>query len=135
MTPFSEPLTPEEEQNCLERYRAGDEEAKAELTLHNMRLVAHIAKKYAGPERDLEELISVGTVGLIKAVQTFRPDKGSKLSTYIARCVQNAILAQKKLSAQDPEIRQKKTCEMPKNQFRWEMSWEKMKTQKSRKVF
>lgn len=92
MTPFLEPLSPEEEQYYLERYRAGDDEAKDQLTLHNMRLVAHIAKKYACPERDLEELISVGCVGLIKAVQTFRPDKGSKLGTYIARCVQNEIL-------------------------------------------
>ena len=91
---FPEPLPPEEEQACLMRLGKGDPAARAMLIEHNLRLVAHIAKKYAGPRRDQDDLISIGTVGLIKAVSTFDPKKNSALATYAARCIENAILSQ-----------------------------------------
>lgn len=97
---FPKPLPPEEEAKYLELMMQGDENARNVLIEHNLRLVAHIAKKYAGSTRDSEDLISVGTIGLIKGINSFKPDKGVKLATYIARCVDNEILmllrAQKK---------------------------------------
>ena len=97
---FPKPLPPEEEAKYLELIMQGDENARNVLIEHNLRLVAHIAKKYAGSTRDSEDLISVGTIGLIKGINSFKPDKGVKLATYIARCVDNEILmllrAQKK---------------------------------------
>ena len=101
---FPEPLPPEEEQACLMRLGKGDPAARAMLIEHNLRLVAHIAKKYAGPRRDQDDLISIGTVGLIKAVSTFDPKKNSALATYAARCIENEILmslrAEKKQSGE-----------------------------------
>lgn len=92
MESFPKPLTAEEESECLERYRAGDMAAKACLIEKNLRLVAHIVKKYMSTGKEQDELISVGIVGLVKAVNTFDADKGHKLVTYAARCIENEIL-------------------------------------------
>ena len=81
-----------EEKECLERCKGGDQSARNMLIEHNMRLVAHVVKKYQCPDYETEDLLSVGTIGLIKAVNTFNADKGSKLATYAARCVENEIL-------------------------------------------
>lgn len=88
---FPQPLTPEEEQYYLDLYQKGDEDAKNILIERNLRLVAHIVKKFAsGKESD--DLISIGTIGLIKAIVTFKGEKGTRLATYAARCIENAIL-------------------------------------------
>lgn len=92
MKTFLKPLTPEEEMLYLKKYQAGDLEAKNVLIERNLRLVAHVAKKYQNQEDDCEDLISIGTIGLIKAVSTFNPDKGSRLATYAARCIDNELL-------------------------------------------
>ena|GEM_PF-6361589 len=86
---FQQPLSPEEEKACLEAYATGCTEARNTLIERNLRLVAHIAKKYHS--RDSEDLISIGTVGLIKGVTSFDPQKGAKLATYASRCIENAI--------------------------------------------
>ena len=95
MKTFLKPLSFEEEKECLKRCREGDLDARDMLIEHNMRLVAHVVKKYHGSDYDMEDLLSVGTIGLIKAVNTFDADKGSRLATYAARCVENEILMQK----------------------------------------
>ena len=92
MKTFPKPLTAEEEKYYLRRHKKGDEKARQILIEYNLRLVAHIVKKYQTSEDDMEELISIGTVGLIKAVDTFDQEKASKLATYAARCVENEIL-------------------------------------------
>ena len=92
MKTFLIPLSPEEEADCLNRLKNGDRMAKEELILHNMRLVAHVAKKYQNPEDEMEDLISIGTIGLIKAVETYKEDYGSRLATYAARCIDNELL-------------------------------------------
>lgn len=89
---FPEPLPPQEEKDCLARLEKGDPEARRLLIEHNLRLVAHIAKKYTTPRRDADDLISIGVVGLIKAVSTFNAQKGNTLATYAARCIENEIL-------------------------------------------
>ncbi len=90
---FPKPLSPEDEQKYLTAFREkGDEHAKEMLIKHNLRLVAHIAKKYQGAE-ETDDLISVGSIGLIKAINTYTPDKGTQLATYTARCIENAILS------------------------------------------
>jgi len=89
---FPKPLSPEKEAMYIEKLVEGDESAKDKLIECNLRLVAHIAKKYSNMGVDGDDLISIGTIGLIKGVSTFRPDKGNKLATYIARCVENEIL-------------------------------------------
>lgn len=91
-TAFPQPLSPEEEARCLEAMRTGDETARNRLIEHNLRLVAHIVKKFDGAQEDLEDLISVGTIGLIKGIETFDPQKGTRLATYAARCIENEIL-------------------------------------------
>lgn len=88
---FPKPLTSVEEKKYLEEYANGSEAAKNVLIERNLRLVAHIAKKYAD-EKTLEDLISIGTIGLIKGVNTFNPTKNSRLSTYISRCIENEVL-------------------------------------------
>lgn len=104
---FPKPLTAAEERECLARMQAGDAQAQDMLIEHNLRLVMHIIKKYYANARDQEDLLSVGTIGLIKGVVTFKPDKGTRLATYAARCIENEILmhfrSQKK-SAQDVYI-------------------------------
>ena len=92
MKTFPKPLSAGEEKEYLERSKEGDQSARDMLIEHNMRLVAHVVKKYQGSDYDMEDLLSVGTIGLIKAVNTFNVDKGSRLATYAARCVENEIL-------------------------------------------
>ena len=89
---FPRPLKPEEEKLYLERWTAGDLEARNILIEHNLRLVAHIVKKYYSQSGDQDDLISIGTVGLIKGVSTFKPDRNVKLATYASRCIENATL-------------------------------------------
>ncbi len=89
---FPRPLTAQEEKECLERFKNGDMTARNELIEHNLRLVAHIIKKYYANSNDQDDLISIGTIGLIKAVNTFDSSKGIRLSSYAARCIENAIL-------------------------------------------
>ena len=89
---FPPPLPPEEENECFQKAEQGDEEARQKLILHNLRLVSHIVRKYYSTARNQEDLVSVGSIGLIKAVDTFRVDNGTKFATYGAKCVQNEIL-------------------------------------------
>ena len=102
MKTFPKPLSAREEKEYLERCNEGDQLARDVLIERNMRLVAHVVKKYQSPDYDIEDLLSVGTIGLIKAVNTFKVDKGSRLASYAAKCVENEILmlfrASKKLS-------------------------------------
>ena len=97
MKSFPPPLTAEEEQYYLQQYAQGDQQAKNFLIEHNLRLVTHITKKYQHLEDDPEDLISIGTIGLIKAVMTFNTDKNTRLATYACRCIENAILSQMRL--------------------------------------
>lgn len=90
---FPRPLKAEEEQFYLERMLQGDKEARNILIEHNLRLVAHIVKKYYTPNGDQDDLISIGTIGLIKGITTFKPDKNVRLATYVSRCIENAILS------------------------------------------
>lgn len=92
---FPKPLTAEEERMYLQRSAAGDLEARNILIERNLRLVAHIMKKYYSQSADQEDLISIGTIGLIKGISTFDAAKGARLATYAARCVENAILSQR----------------------------------------
>lgn len=92
---FPRALTREEEQDCLERMAKGDTDARDELIEHNLRLVAHIVKKYYTPSGDQDDLISIGTIGLIKGVSTFKPDKNVRLATYASRCIENTIHSQR----------------------------------------
>lgn len=92
METFLSPLNSAEEKACLKRLKEGDRKAKDELILHNMRLVAHVAKRYAGSEEDSEDLISIGTIGLIKAVLSFDSEYGSRFATYAIRCIDNEML-------------------------------------------
>ena len=92
MKVFEKPLSEQEEKEMLIRSRNGDIEARIILVEKNMRLVAHMIKKYACAEKDTQDLISVGTIGLIKAVNTFNPDKKIRLATYAAKCIDNEIL-------------------------------------------
>ena len=103
-TVFPRPLPAKEERACFERLAAGDRTARDKLIEHNLRLVAHIIKKYYALAHDQDDLISIGTVGLIKAVKTFNYEKGSRFATYASRCIENEILMHfrtlKKLSAE-----------------------------------
>ena len=92
---FPKPLSAAEERMWLERYAQGDPEARNVLIEHNLRLVSHIIKKYYVQSADQEDLISIGTIGLIKGISSFDPSKGAKLATYAARCIENAILSQR----------------------------------------
>ena len=89
---FLSPLSLERETECLKKVAQNDKEAKDELILHNMRLVAHVTKKYAVCEDEMEELISIGTIGLIKAVSSFKADYGNRFATFAIRCIENEIL-------------------------------------------
>jgi RNA polymerase sporulation-specific sigma factor len=107
---FPQPLKPEEEQYYIKKLAEGDEEARNILIERNLRLVAHIVKKYTSTISDSDDLISIGTIGLIKAIATFNYDKGTRLATYAARCIENEILMQirsnkkiqSEVSLQDP---------------------------------
>ena len=98
---FSKPFTREEEAQVIELYLAGDEQARLDLIERNMRLVAHVVKKFHPPHEQLDDYISIGTIGLMKAVASYTPDKKTRLATYAARCIENEILmhlrAQKKV--------------------------------------
>ncbi len=89
---FPKPLSPEEERHYVKLYKEGDNNAREVLIEHNLRLVAHIAKKYSDGIHDNEDIISIGTIGLIKGISSFNPQKGARLATYVARCVENEIL-------------------------------------------
>lgn len=89
---FPSPLSAEEERECVERWLNGDIEARNTLVEHNLRLVAHIIKKYYTRTDDIDDLISIGTIGLIKGINTYKPDKGVRLATYASRCCENEIL-------------------------------------------
>ena len=92
MKTFQKPLTAAEEKHNLQRYQEGDPEAKNILIERNLRLVAHVVKKYQGLDEDMDDLISIGTIGLIKAISTFDAKKSVRLSTYAARCIDNELL-------------------------------------------
>ncbi|MBS4025543.1 MAG: sigma-70 family RNA polymerase sigma factor [Clostridia bacterium] len=89
---FPQPLSEDEEAIYIQELLKGNEEARNVLVEHNLRLVAHIIKKFEGTGEDMDDLISIGTIGLIKAINTFDPTKGAKLATYAARCIENEIL-------------------------------------------
>jgi RNA polymerase sporulation-specific sigma factor len=116
---FPQPLPPKEEANCIERMQKGDESARAKLIEHNQRLVAHIAKKYQNTKLDMEDLIMTGMIGLIKAVNTYRPGN-TALATYAARCIDNEILMiirssrkiKREMSIYDPIGTDKDGCEI-----------------------
>ncbi len=101
---FPPPLPIEEERECFIRAEAGDEEARKKLILHNLRLVSHIVRKYYSTAKNQEDLVSIGTIGLVKAVDSFAVSNGARFATYAAKCIQNEILmhfrSQKKLSAE-----------------------------------
>ena len=101
---FPEPLTSEEEKIYLEKMKNGDEEARNILIERNLRLVAHVVKKYSNTKVEQDDLISIGTIGLIKGINSYNLEKGSKLSTYVSRCIDNEILmhlrSTKKLNAE-----------------------------------
>ena len=92
MKSFPQPLTGAEEKYYMQKYTEGDLEAKHILIERNLRLVAHIVKKYQPPPEEMEDLLSIGTIGLMKAVVTFDPDKSARLASYAARCIENEVL-------------------------------------------
>lgn len=89
---FPDPLSNEEEEQCIEKAKLGDEEARNKLIEHNLRLVAHIVKKYDNKKDDVDDLISIGTIGLIKGIDSYSYKHGTRLTTYCARCIENEIL-------------------------------------------
>ena len=89
---FPEPLSAEEEERCIEGLLQGDQEARSKLIEHNLRLVAHIVKKFDSKGTMTDDLISIGTIGLIKGIDSYKPAKNTKITTYAARCIQNEIL-------------------------------------------
>ena len=101
---FPPPLSAEEEQQSFAAKKTGDMQAREKLILHNLRLVSHIVRKYYGTAKNQEDLISIGSIGLVKAVDSFDPQNGARFATYAAKCIQNEILmhfrSQKKLSAE-----------------------------------
>ena len=115
---FPKPLSAAEEAECFEKMQHGDMSARAKLIECNLRLVAHIAKKYGQNPDDQDELISIGSLGLIKAVDSFRPDKSAKLATYAARCIENEILMffrSRKKTANDVSINEEIDCDKDGN--------------------
>ena len=90
---FPAPLSAEQEQRYFASMQKGDAKAREQLILHNLRLVSHIVRKYYASAKNQEDLISIGTLGLIKAVDTFRVTQGARFATYAAKCIQNAILS------------------------------------------
>ena len=116
---FPKPLTAEEERMYLQRSAAGDLEARNILIERNLRLVAHIMKKYYSQSADQEDLISIGTIGLIKGISTFDAAKGARLATYAARCVENTILSQRN----NRRLRWRNGCLLRQNGACWR-EWE-----------
>jgi RNA polymerase sporulation-specific sigma factor len=124
---FPQPLSEEEEEKYLYRLQEGDKEARNLLIEHNLRLVAHIVKKFENTGEDTEDLISIGTIGLIKGVESYSPDKGTKLATYAARCIENEILmhlrslkkTKKDVSLHDPIGTDKEGNELTSTVYPW----------------
>ena len=116
---FPKPLSAAEEREYLQRYAQGDQEARDILIQRNLRLVAHIIKKYYTQSGDQEDLISIGTIGLIKAITSFDPSKGARLATYAARCIENAILSQRN----NQRLRWRNGCLLRQNGACWR-EWE-----------
>ena len=116
---FPRPLSAAEERECLDRLAQGDPEARNTLIEHNLRLVAHIVKKYYAQSVDQDDLISIGTIGLIKGISSFDPAKGARLATYAARCIENAILSQRK----NQQLRWQSGCLLRQNGTCWR-EWE-----------
>ena len=116
---FPKPLTAAEEREYLRRYAQGDQEARNVLIERNLRLVAHIVKKYYTQTSDQEDLISIGTIGLIKGITSFDPEKGARLATYAARCIENAILSQRN----NRRLRWRNGCLLRQNGACWR-EWE-----------
>ena len=110
---FPPPLSKEEEEELLEKSRAGDMDARDKLIEHNLRLVAHIVKKYYRASSDQDDMISIGTIGLIKAVSTYQKGKGTHLATYASRCIENAIHSLRPILAKIPRIFPQKSPVMP----------------------
>lgn len=116
---FPKPLTAAEEREYLNRYAQGDQEARNALIEHNLRLVAHVAKKYYIQSGEQDDLISIGTIGLIKAITSFDGSKGARLATYAARCIENAILSQRN----NQRLRWRNGCLLRQNGACWR-EWE-----------
>ena len=116
---FPKPLSAAEEREWLDRYAKGDPEARNVLIERNLRLVAHIIKKYYTQNGDQEDLISIGTIGLIKGISSFDPSKGARLATYAARCIENAILSQRNKR----RLRRRNGCLLRQNGACWR-EWE-----------
>ena len=116
---FPKPLSAEEEKMWLDRFAQGDPEARNVLIERNLRLVAHIVKKYYTAASDQEDLISIGTIGLIKGISSFDPSKGARLATYAARCIENAILSQRN----NRRLRWRNGCLLRQNGACWR-EWE-----------
>ena len=121
MKSFQSPLNALEEQQYLQQLEAGSEDARKILIERNMRLVAHIAKKYQNMEEEMDDLISIGSIGLIKAVSTFKNEKGNRLGTYAARCIENELLMycrSKKKTARDISLYEPIGTDKEGNQIR-----------------
>ena len=116
---FPRPLSPAEEQEALRAMKAGDARARERLIEHNLRLVAHVVKKYYAAREDQDDLISIGTIGLIKAVSTYDPEKKIRLATYACRCIENAILSQQN----NRRLRWRNGCLLRQNGACWR-KWE-----------
>ncbi len=116
---FPRPLPAREERRYVEAWLAGDVQARNILIEHNLRLVVHIVKKYYAASADAEDLISIGTVGLIKGVSSYRPEKGVRLATYASKCIENAILTQQK----NWRLRWRNGCLLRQNGACWR-EWE-----------
>lgn len=115
---FPKPLSAEDEKNCFEEMKSGSKEAKNRLIEHNLRLVAHIIKKYYSNSAEQDDLVSIGTIGLIKAVSSFNYEKGTRFATYAARCIENEILMyfrNKKKYAQDISLSEQIDCDKDGN--------------------
>lgn len=116
---FPSPLSQEEEKKYLTQWQNGDISARNVLVEHNLRLVAHIIKKYYTQTNDIEDLISIGTIGLIKGINTYKSDKGIRLATYASRCIENAILLQRN----NQRLRWRNGCLLRQNGACWR-EWE-----------
>ena len=116
---FPRPLSASEERMWLERLAQGDPDARNVLIERNLRLVAHIVKKYYAQSSDQDDLISIGTIGLIKGISSFDPSKGARLATYAARCIENAILTQRN----NWQLRWRNGCLLRQNGACWR-EWE-----------
>ena len=116
---FPKPLSAKEERDCVARMLEGDMDARNTLIEHNLRLVAHIVKKYYTQSEEQDDLVSVGTIGLIKGVSSYRPEKGTRLATYAAKCIENAIPTQRN----NWQLRWRNGCLLRQNGACWR-EWE-----------